>query len=211
MSRAPWNHNIAYFPFILGVIGEKPRRNALDVGSGDGMLAAQIAGIVPRVVGLDINAHQVDVAAATYGDVPGLTFELGDLLDATPDGAPFDGAPFDGAPFDIVTISATIHHLELAPALERLKLLTAPGGTLIVVGLALDGTFGDFLISAATAPIVRLARAVRGWHEHNAPKHDARDSWSTVRGVSRDILPGSIFKRCLYWRYTLVWNNTSSA
>ena len=206
MSRAPWNHNIAYFPFILGVIGEKPRRNALDVGSGDGMLAAQIAGIVPRVVGLDINAHQVDVAAATYGDVPGLTFELGNLLDATP-----EGAPFDGAPFDAVTISATIHHLELAPALERLKLLTAPGGTLIVVGLALDGTFGDFLISAATAPIVRLARAVRGWHEHNAPKHNPRDSWSTVRGVSRDILPGSVFKRRLYWRYTLVWNNTSSA
>jgi len=196
VARAPWNHNIAYFPFILGVVSEKPRRNALDVGPGDGMLAAQLAGVVPSVIGLDLDQRQVDVAAATYGDVPGLAFQQGDLLTTTP----------PGSPFDVVTISATIHHLPLETALVRLAELTAPGGTLVVVGLAVDSTFRDYLVSAATAPIVRVARSLRGWYDHGAPMEDPRDTWSRVRDVSRDILPGSVFRRRLYWRYTLVWN-----
>jgi len=196
VARPPWNHNIAYFPFILGMVSEKPRRNALDVGPGDGMLAAQIAGVVPSVIGLDLDKRQVDVAAETYGAVPGLTFQHGDLMATTP----------PGAPFDVVSISATIHHLKLKPALERLAELTAPGGTLVVVGLAVDSTFRDFLFTAMTAPLVRAARAMRGWYDHHAPMEDPSDSWSRVRDVSRDILPGSVFKRRLYWRYTLVWN-----
>jgi len=196
VARPPWNHNIAYFPFILGVVSEKPRRNALDVGPGDGMLAAQIAGVVPSVIGLDLDARQVDVATAAYGDVAGLSFQQGDLLTTTP----------PGAPFDVVTISATIHHLDLEPALRRLAELTAPGGTLVVVGLAVDSTFRDFLFTAVAGPLVRVARAMRGWYDHHAPMDDPSDSWSRVRDVSRDILPGSIFKRRLYLRYTLVWN-----
>jgi len=200
VSRPPWNHNIAYFPFILREAAEKPRRNALDVGPGDGVLAAHLAALVPSVTGLDLDQAQVDAATDAYGAVPGLEFRQGNLLDTTP----------PGAPFDVVTISATIHHLELEPALERLKELIAPGGTLVIVGLAIDSTFGDFLFTAATAPIVRLTRAMLGWYDHGAPMEDPRDSWSRVRTVSRDILPGSVFKRRLYLRYTLVWNKPAT-
>ena len=103
MSAKPWNHNIQYFPFIEREVAREPRRSALDIGSGDGMLAARLARIVPAVVGLDLHEAQVDAASRTWAHVPGLTFETGDLLTAHP----------AGAPFDAVTCSATLHHVDL--------------------------------------------------------------------------------------------------
>ena len=196
MPRSPWNHNIAYFPFVLGVAGEKARRNALDVGTGDGMLAARLAAVVPSVTGLDLDERQVDAATAEYGSVAGLTFLQGDLRHTTP----------PGAPFDLVVSSATIHHLELEVALRRLAELTASGGTLVVVGLAVDTSPWDHVVSAASILPNRLMRALRGWYDHGAPMDDPRDSWATVRGVAEQLLPGVVYRRRPYWRYTLVWN-----
>ncbi|MFT4122321.1 MAG: class I SAM-dependent methyltransferase [Microbacteriaceae bacterium] len=191
----PWNHSIQYFPFILGLVGEKPRANALDVGSGDGMLAVRIAETVPAVVGLDLAPTQVAAAARRYADVPGLRFECGDVLSHTP----------AGAPFDVVTCSAVLHHLPLEPALVRLRELTAPGGTLIVVGLLVERSLLDWLFSLASILPNRLARARRGWHDHGAPRADPRDGFGTVRHAARRALPGAQLRHRLYWRYTIVW------
>ena len=196
MAQPRWNHNIAYFPFVLGVVAQKPRRRALEVGTGDGVLAAHLAALVPSVTGLDLDQGQVDAATADYGPVPGLTFLQGDLRDTTP----------PGAPFDAVVSSATIHHLELEVALRRLAELTASGGTLIVVGLAVDTSPWDHLVSAASILPNRVMRARRGWYDHGAPMDDPRDSWATVRRVAEQLLPGVEYRRRLYWRYTLVWN-----
>jgi 16S rRNA G1207 methylase RsmC len=193
---AVWNHNIEYFPLVLGLVGEKPRATALDVGSGDGMLAAQMAAAAPRVVGLDADAESVAIARTRYADVAGLTFETGDVLttDVT------------GAPFDVVTCSATLHHLPLEAGLTRLRELTAPGGTLIVVGLALESTPGDYLLSAVSVLPNRILRAARGFHRHGSPTADPQETYSAIRSTSRRLLPGSRFHRHLYWRYSLVWD-----
>lgn len=199
MARAPqpWNHNIAYFPFIEGVARERPRRNALDVGTGDGMLASRLSSFIPEVVGLDLHQEQADGAASSYADIPGLRFTAGDLLTTA----------LSEEPFDFVAASAVVHHMALLPALERLRELTAPGGTLVVVGLGANRTMVDLFWSGLGVLPARLARARRGWHDHGAPKADPHDSWGDIRQTARAILPGARFRRRLYWRYTLVWNN----
>jgi hypothetical protein len=35
---------------------------------------------------------------------------------------------------------------------------------------------------------------------------DPKESWSEVRSTSGSNLPGSKFRRRLYWRYSLVWD-----
>jgi SAM-dependent methyltransferase len=196
----PWNHNIAYFPFIEKVAKTRPRRSALDVGTGDGMLAARLAASIPVVVGLDLHREQVVGAAATYPDHAGLRFEVGDVLTAR----------VPGEPFDFVACSATIHHVDLPAGLARLRDLTAPGGTLVIVGLAKNSTPVDWILSGLSVPPARIARAGRGWHEHGAPKRDPRDTWSEVRAAVSAILPGAEFRRRLYWRYSAVWEKPAA-
>jgi SAM-dependent methyltransferase len=191
-----WNHNIAYFPFIEKVAAARPRRSALDVGTGDGMLAARLAASIPLVVGLDARREQVDGAAASYPHCPGLTFVVGDVLTTG----------LAGAPFDFVVCSATLHHLPLQDGLDRLRDLTAPGGTLVVVGLANNVSALDWILSGLSVLPVRIARFGRGWYEHSAPKRDPQVGWSQVRAAVSATLPGAIFRRRLYWRYSVVWD-----
>lgn len=196
MSREPWNHNIAYFPFIEKVAAARDRRSALDVGTGDGMLAARLAASIPIVVGIDLHREQVDKAGEIYPDSPGLLFVAGNVLT--------DQIP--GEPFDFVACSATLHHLNLRDGLTRLRQLTAPGGTLVIVGLANNVTAIDWILSGLSVLPVRIARAGRGWHEHGAPKRDPDESWGDVRETAAAILPGASFRRRLYWRYSVVWD-----
>jgi SAM-dependent methyltransferase len=200
MAKAPWNHNIAYFPFIEKVASSRPRRSALDVGTGDGMLAARLSTSIPAVVGLDLHQEQVDNAKALQAAVPGLRFAVGDILTVD----------LPEAPFDFVACSATLHHLDLAAGLARLAELTVPGGTLVVVGLARNESLADWILSGLSVLPVRIARAGRGWHEHGAPKRDPQESWAEVKSAIAAALPGSAFRRRLYWRYSVVWEKPST-
>ncbi len=201
MATPPWNHNIHYFPLILGLVGEKPRGTALDVGSGDGMLAAQLVETVPGVLGVDADARIVAAARGRYSAVAGLRFEVCDVL----------AGEIAGEPFDVVTCSAALHHLPLEAGLTRLRDLTAPGGTLIVVGLALESTATDYLVSIASIIPNRILNARRGFHRHGAPTADPTETYSTIRTLAQRILPGARFRRHLYWRYSIVWEKSLSA
>jgi 2-polyprenyl-3-methyl-5-hydroxy-6-metoxy-1,4-benzoquinol methylase len=199
-AAKPWNHNIAYFPFIEKAARSQVRRSAVDVGTGDGMLAARLAEFIPVVVGLDLNAEQSARAASAHPSSAGLRFATGDVLTTR----------LPEEPFDFVVCSATLHHLELVPALRRLHELTAPGGTLVIVGLATNSSVLDWIIAAASAVPVRLARIGRRWHDHGAPRQDPRESWTDIRTAVHAELPGSEWRRRLYWRFSVVWNRPSA-
>jgi SAM-dependent methyltransferase len=196
----PWNHNIAYFPFIEHVARERQRGSALDVGSGDGMLAARLAAFIPHVVGLDQQRVQVDEASVRYAGRDGLAFRVGDALTTT----------LDDEPFDFVVCSATLHHMDLAPGLARLAELTARGGTLVIVGLARNDSALDWILGVLSILPVRIARAGRGWHEHGAPKRDPSETWSEVKRAVATTLPGARFRRRLYWRFSVVWDRSAA-
>lgn len=191
-----WNHNTQYFPFIERVARRSGARNAIDVGSGDGMLAARLAEFVPFVEGIDLDPDQVAAAAHQYGDRDGLTFVQGDIL----------RAPLDGELFDLLVCSATIHHLDLQAALTRFRELVAPGGVIVIVGLGRERGIRDWLLSLASVPLNRVMRARRGWYVHGAPTRDADDDFGTIEATLKHLLPGATFRRRLYWRYTAVWN-----
>src|SRR5690242_15942401 len=101
-------------------------RRALDVGCGNGELTRELhrRGI-PDVVGLDRDEPCIR-RCRSHPEGGDITYVVGDLTTAEP-------AP-EG--FHLVSAVASLHHMDARAGLLRLRSLVAPGGVLVVVGLA---------------------------------------------------------------------------
>lgn len=189
-----WNHNLAYHGLVLDALGPSVGR-VLDVGCGEGTLARQLAGRADSVTGIDLDAPSIGLARAST-TAPNVTFLLGDVLtEALPTGS-----------YDAVVSIATVHHLDLAVALARLAELTAPGGTVAVVGLARSHGPADLAFDAAGSVTSRVVRLRRGWWNHPSPTvWPPPTTYAEVQAISADVLPGRTYRRLLYFRYSLVW------
>ncbi|GAB3305226.1 hypothetical protein GCM10027427_34100 [Pseudoclavibacter terrae] len=120
---AQWNSNIHYHHLILDALPPNAQ-TALDVGTGNGLLAAELHQRVPAVIGLDPDAEALESA---HGEDHDVTWIHDDVLTY----------PLPLASFDVVTSIATIHHLpNLDQTFSRFAELAAPGGMVAVVGLA---------------------------------------------------------------------------
>jgi len=196
VSDGRWNHNTHYHPLALRFA---PRaRTALDVGCGEGLLTRRLrAAGVGAVTGVDVDADQIALARERADD-DGLRYVVGDVLDV-----------LDGERFDLVTCVATLHHLDLHAGLRRLADLTAPGGHLVVVGLAGVRTPVDAALSLAAVPVAAVVDRTRGTWDHGSPVADPREGYGEVRAAARDALPGVRWRRHLYWRYSLTWQAPS--
>jgi SAM-dependent methyltransferase len=99
-------------------------RRVLDAACGEGYGSALLAAAGAQVLGVDVDAAAIAHAAARYGDVGGLRFDVADAtaLDALPDGA-----------FDLVVSFETLEHVAAqARLLDGFARLLAPGGVLLV-------------------------------------------------------------------------------
>lgn len=195
-----WNHNLHYHRLVLDAVPPHAR-TALDVGTGDGLLAADLHGRVPHVVGVDVDADVLTRAAAAD---PGVAWVRADVLDA----------PFAPGSFDVVASIATLHHLpDLATGLRRMAALTAPGGTLVAVGMARAGaTPVDLAFEVAGVVQHQLLRRRRTYWEHTAPTAwPPPHSYAEVREVARAVLPGVRWRRLPLWRYALTWTSAPAA
>ncbi|GMA26483.1 ubiquinone biosynthesis protein [Luteimicrobium album] len=214
-ARHPWNHNDHFHGWVLRRLPRR-RRAALDVGCGHGGLLALLAGRFDRADGIDADPATAAWAEARFAEdgrvrVRELTFA--DVR--VPDG-------LDG--YDAVTMVAVLHHLDLVPALEHVRELLAPGGRLLVVGLARLGSRRDVavdLVSAVANPLVGMIkhpRAVRTTPDDVPPGdrpaagsvptmvvRDATATFDEVARVARSVLPGARLRRRLFFRYTLEW------
>ncbi|WP_058234194.1 class I SAM-dependent methyltransferase [Devriesea agamarum] len=193
ISSRRWNHNIQYHPLILRAV-PKGARSALDVGCGDGLLTSELRRVVPDVIGIDLD-ETVLATARQYNDE--LTWIHGDAMTFA----------FDRQ-FDVVASIATLHHMpDLGKALARLADLTAPGGVLVIVGMAQTSRPRDAILHLAGIVQHRWMTHKYGFWEHTAPvvwppPHD----YVTVRKTAERVLPGVHWKQLLLWRYALVWN-----
>jgi SAM-dependent methyltransferase len=191
MKRA-WNHNTHYHRLVLGAAPRGTTR-ALDVGCGEGDLLADLSGVIPDVVGIDADAAVLECARTA---APLATLIRGDFLtDPLPSGS-----------FDLVAAIAALHHMDFRLALRRIDELLRPGGVAVVIGIARPHSPTDYAIEAVGVVATRLMRLSVRYKEVQAPTvWPPPLTYAECRRIAREELPGSTFRRRLFFRYSLVW------
>jgi SAM-dependent methyltransferase len=193
-GRTPWNINIHYDALLDAKVPAGARR-VLDVGCGDGFLAARLARRVPDVTAVELDAPVLQRAQARFSDVS-IRWVHADIVTADlPD-----------AGFDAVVSNAALHHLEdTRAALGRLAGLVAPGGTLAVVTFV-KFSFRHFLWHSGSWVARGIATRVKGKWEHTAPiKWPPPDTLSELRTHVHATLPGARVRPLLYGRVLITW------
>lgn len=207
-ARHPWSHNEHFHGWILRNLPAR-RRAALDIGCGRGVLAGKLAPHFTRVTGIDADAGMAATASARLASDPRVVIRrcgFGEFAAAAGDGEA-----------DLITMVAVLHHLDLDDALARIPALLAPGGRLLVVGLARVDSLPDLavdLVSAAANPVMGMIRHPRPASPAQGPAagqpampvRDPDTTLAQVAAAARARLPGAIIRRHLFFRYTLRWD-----
>ncbi|MET0527480.1 MAG: metalloregulator ArsR/SmtB family transcription factor [Microvirga sp.] len=113
----------------LDVLGSKPIRNLVDLGTGTGRMLQLLAPRAARTVGLDASHAMLSVARSNLekAGLRGIELRQGDIY------AP----PFTRDTFDLVIIHQVLHYLDdPARAIREAARLVAPGGRILVVDFA---------------------------------------------------------------------------
>src|SRR6185503_14748751 len=115
---------------------------------------------------------------------------------------------------------ATLHHVPQREVFLKMRDALRPRGVMVVLDLVesngllervLDG------IALGVSPTLRLLRNGRlrppaevrqAWEEHG--KHDSYATIDQMRALTDEILPGATVKRCLLWRYRLVYHKPAT-
>ncbi|MFI6618086.1 class I SAM-dependent methyltransferase [Streptomyces sp. NPDC050528] len=201
MTDPYWNHNVHYHPVVVDAVPDGCRA-ALDVGCGDGLLARKLASRAESVTGVDRSPQMIRLARA---DTPpeNVTFVEADFLDDT---------SLDDGTYDFVSAVAVVHHTDFEDAVGRLLRLLAPGGRLVIVGMAYNRTLLDWVISGCGLPVSRFLTRRNGGKlgPVGMPIEDSAMSWGEAREAVRHLLPGARFRRRLLWRYVVVWDKPAA-
>jgi ubiquinone/menaquinone biosynthesis C-methylase UbiE len=111
-------------PKLLALARPNANDVCLDVGTGTGHTAANLAATAKKVYGLDIAEGMLRAAKESYGHLENLEFVIGSSEET--------GFPDDT--FDILTARHTLHHHPTIPkTLLELKRVLKPGGRLVIV------------------------------------------------------------------------------
>ena len=194
-----WNANTNYHPLILASLPPNATR-VLDVGCGDGILAAELADAgIPDVVGLDVDQPVLDRARARH-EGKAIEWVHGDVLDVA----------LEPESFDAVVSVAALHHMDAAGALARFARLIKPGGTIAIVGLAANA-WSDLPLAAIGMTLRQVLGLVHGQWSHTAPTcWPPPLTYGEMKVVSARVLPGVRYRRHWLGRYSLVWRKPCS-
>ncbi|OBA72138.1 SAM-dependent methyltransferase [Mycobacterium sp. 1554424.7] len=193
-AEQPWNINIHYDALLESKVPRTARR-VLDVGCGDGFLAARLTRRVPDVTALDLDGPVLQRARARFAAAP-VNWLQADVMTAD----------LPGAGFDAVLSNAALHHMQdTGAALERLAALVSPRGTLAVVTFV-KPSLRNGLWHLASWVACGVANRIRGKWEHTAPiKWPPAATLAELRGHARATLPGAEIRRLLYGRALILW------
>jgi ubiquinone/menaquinone biosynthesis C-methylase UbiE len=199
-----WNHNIHYHPVVMAAV---PSRcdSALDVGCGTGLLTRKLSAVVPHVTGVDRDEQSITIARSLAGPASGIEYLHGD----------FRHLPLQDGSFGLVTAVASLHHMDAAAALTRMRDLLHPGGVLVVIGLGRDGWSPRDLAVEIPALVINRVQLFR--HRPSRRNGEAgtdykppvvwppAETYQQIRALANRLLPGVRYRRHLYWRYSICW------
>jgi SAM-dependent methyltransferase len=206
-ARHPWNHNEHFHGWILRNLPAR-RSIAVDIGCGKGVLAGKLATQFAHVTGIDRNVGMAAAASSRLRGFPQVNIQRCDFAD-------FSSTAGDGGA-DLITMVAVLHHMDLDDALARIPRLAAPGGRLLVVGIARPDSPADLafdVISAAANPVIGMIKHPQPIRPPErtpdaqpvVPMMDPTTTFAEIAKAARAHLPGSKVRRRLFFRYTLLW------
>jgi ubiquinone/menaquinone biosynthesis C-methylase UbiE len=145
----------------LQVLELHPGEHVLDVGSGPGFLAADMAmevGDSGRVRGIDISEAMVAIAQRRCANMAHLDFQVG-----TATRLPFQDGGFDAAVS--TQVYEYLNDADVTTALSELYRTLRPGGRALILD-----TDGDSLVWHSTDP-ERMKRVLKVWSDHCVDFH----------------------------------------
>jgi arsenite methyltransferase len=152
---------------VIAALGLGPGERVLDVGSGPGLLAAEMA----EAVGPEGAVHGVDpsetmLAMARARRVRGTDFHAGEA----------QALPFADGGFDAAVATQVYEYVDDMPAaLAEVRRVLRPGGRLLV----LDTDWGSIVWRSSDDE--RMRRVLRAWDEHLADPHLPRRLTALLR------------------------------
>lgn len=192
-----WNHNTAYHPWLVD-LASRHRGDVLDVGCGEGLLAARLAAVSRSVVGIDADPAAVLRASQRLRALGNASVEL----------RRFEDLQQAERAFDLITFVGSLHHLPLRDTLWKARHMLCPAGELAVVGLSANTSVADWVWAGLCLPAVRVgSRLHRETRNIGVAVADPRESLAEIRRTAEDVLPGARIRRGLYYRYRLLWRN----
>ncbi len=192
-----WNHNTHFHNYLLRQFPRKVHR-ALDIGCGLGLFAWKLAERSEVVDALDVDSAVLK-EASNRNSAPNICYLHADFLEADlPEGS-----------YDVIVSIASLHHMDLEAALEKMKVLLRSSGKLFILGLYREMTIVDYMYSVISVPLNLI---YLNWHRASiaipttaAPTRPAQLSLKQIKAVANTLIPGFSLQRHLFWRYSLIW------
>jgi len=139
---------------VLRLLGLEAGQAVLDIGSGPGLLARQLAdsvGPAGRVCGLDLSEPMLEMGRRRCADRPQVSFHQGDAAKL----------PFEAGAFDVVVTTQVYEYVpDIAGALAEVARVLRPGGLVAI----LDTDYDSLVVH--TEDPDRLGRILDAWDEH---------------------------------------------
>jgi arsenite methyltransferase len=146
---------------VIEALALQPGENVLDIGSGPGFLACEMAAVVGdqgSVHGVDTSETMLAIAAhreRAPGSAP-TEFRAGDALEL----------PYPDASFDVAVSTQVYEYVEDMPAaLAQVRRVLRPGGRLLILDTDWDS------IVWRSSDRDRMRRVLAAWDEHLADPH----------------------------------------
>ncbi|MGW5170317.1 class I SAM-dependent methyltransferase [Streptomyces nodosus] len=208
-----FDHNDHYHRLLLRQVPPNCGA-ALDVGCGTGRFARRLAQLGIEVDAIDPSAEAIAEARALSGRTAG---------DRSPcfQHANVTEVELPKAHYDFISCLASIHHMPFG-TVAALRDALAPGGALVILGCFPEKTWLDWAWSLAAVPVNAVARlnvalkerlrpaaAATGREEVRAPVRQPTVPLLQIRREAAVLLPGCSIRRLLFWRYLLVFRNSS--